>query len=64
MKIEIDLASVILGFLVGTAPFWLMASDLADNSELKSSGIGIIAIVVVKLIETLFQKKKDEAEDG
>ena len=60
MKIELDLASVIIGFLIGTAPFWLMATDLADNSELKSSGVGIIAIVAVKFIEMILQKKKKD----
>ena len=58
MKIEVDLTSVIIGFIIGTAPFWLMASDLADNSELKSSGIGITALVVVKLLEFLTKREK------
>ena len=60
MKIEVDLLSVIIGFVVGTAPFWLMASDLTDQSELKSSGIGIMALVVVKLLEFLTSKKEGE----
>ena len=60
MKIEIDLSSVIIGFIIGTAPFWMMASDLSDNSELKSSGIGILALIAVKLLEFLNKKKESE----
>lgn len=58
MKITIDIISLFTGDVIGTLPFWLLASDLTDLSEAKSSGVGVLIVgLVAGLVETLRKRK-------
>ena len=57
---KIDLISLLIGFILGTVPFWLMASDISDGSELKSTATGAAIIAVIELIHKLAGKNPQE----
>ena len=43
-----------IGFLMGTTPFFLNASDLTDFSEVKSAAAGAGAIAVLGALKWIF----------
>jgi len=57
VKIEIDLTSLIAGFVIGTLPFWGMASTWADYDEVQKSGAGIGGLVALKIVERCINRK-------